>query len=75
VGRRCKLRWQWRLGFGVATLSSRAPIYSEEGLLLDVEVLYAALQALGIVNVGLHQEYSPRIVFIFSQWWKDLYHV
>jgi hypothetical protein len=32
-----------------------------------VDVSYVALQAHGIVNVALHQEYSPGIVFIFSQ--------
>jgi hypothetical protein len=40
-----------------------------EGLikLLGVNhVSYAAPQAHGIINVGLHREYSPSIVFIFS---------
>jgi hypothetical protein len=32
-----------------------------------VDVSYAAPQAHGIVNVALHREYSPGIVFIFSQ--------
>jgi hypothetical protein len=41
----------------------------------DVDVLYAALQVHGIVNVALHHEYSPGIVFIFSQERKDHYHV
>jgi hypothetical protein len=40
-----------------------------------VDVLYAALQTHRIVNVALHQEYSPGIIFIFSQGRKDLYHV
>jgi hypothetical protein len=40
-----------------------------------VDVLYVVLQAHGIVNVALHREYSPRIIFIFSQGRKDLYHV
>jgi hypothetical protein len=40
-----------------------------------VDISYAALQAHEIVNVALHQEYSPGIVFIFSQGRKDLYHV
>jgi hypothetical protein len=40
-----------------------------------VDVSYAAPQAHGIVNVSLHREYSPCIVFIFSQESKDLYHV
>jgi hypothetical protein len=40
-----------------------------------VDVSYAASQAHGIVNVALHREYSPGIVFIFSQGRKDLYHV
>jgi hypothetical protein len=31
-----------------------------------VDVSYAAPQVYGIVNVALHQEYSPGIVFIFS---------
>jgi hypothetical protein len=42
-------------------------------MLLDIP--YVALQAHGIVNVALHQEYSPGIIFIFSQGRKDLYHV
>jgi hypothetical protein len=40
-----------------------------------IEVSYVAPQAHGIVNVALHREYSPGIVFIFSQGRKDLYHV
>jgi hypothetical protein len=43
--------------------------------LVGVDVFYAAPQAYRIVNVALHQEYSPGIIFIFSQWRKDLYHV
>jgi hypothetical protein len=40
-----------------------------------VDVSYAAPQVHRIINVALHREYSPGIVFIFSQGWKDLYHV
>jgi hypothetical protein len=40
-----------------------------------VDISYAALQAHKIVNVALHREYSPDIVFIFSQGMKDLFHV
>jgi hypothetical protein len=40
-----------------------------------VDVSYAAPQAHGIVTVALHWEYSPGIIFIFSQGRKDLYHV
>jgi superfamily II RNA helicase len=40
-----------------------------------VDISYAAPQAHEIVNIALHREYSPDIVFIFSQWRKDLYHV
>jgi hypothetical protein len=40
-----------------------------------VDVSYAAPQAYGIVNVALHREYSLGIIFIFSQWRNDLYHV
>jgi predicted nicotinamide N-methyase len=40
-----------------------------------VDVSYAAPQAHKIINVALHWEYSPGIVFIFSQGRKDLYHV
>jgi hypothetical protein len=32
-----------------------------------VDVSYASPQVHRIVNVALHQEYSPGIVFIFSQ--------
>jgi hypothetical protein len=40
-----------------------------------VDVSYAALQAHKIINVALHQEYSPGIVFILSQGRNDIYHV
>jgi hypothetical protein len=40
-----------------------------------VDVSYAAPQAHGIANVALHREYSPGIVFIFSQERNYLYHV
>jgi hypothetical protein len=40
-----------------------------------VDVSYVAPQAHRIVNLALHREYSPGTVFIFSQGWKDLYHV
>jgi hypothetical protein len=40
-----------------------------------VDVSYTTPQAHGIVNVEIHREYSPGIVFIFSQGRKDLYHV
>jgi hypothetical protein len=40
-----------------------------------VDVSFAAPQAHRIVNVALHREYSPGIVFIFSQGRKDIYHV
>jgi hypothetical protein len=40
-----------------------------------VDVSYAVPQAHGIVNVTLHCEFSPGIIFIFSQGRKDLYHV
>jgi hypothetical protein len=32
----------------------------------DVDISYAAPQAHGIVNIALHREYSPGIIFIFS---------
>jgi predicted nicotinamide N-methyase len=40
-----------------------------------VDVSYAAPQAHRIINVALHWEYSPGIVFIFSLGRKDLYRV
>jgi hypothetical protein len=40
-----------------------------------VDVLYAAPQAHGIVNVALHQEHCRGIIFIFSYGRKYLYHV
>jgi hypothetical protein len=40
-----------------------------------VDILFAALQVHEIVNVALHRECSPGIVFIFSQGRKNLYHV
>jgi hypothetical protein len=40
-----------------------------------VDISYAAPQAHGIVNVGLHREYSAGIIFIFFQERKNLYHV
>jgi predicted nicotinamide N-methyase len=40
-----------------------------------VDVLYAAPQAHRIINVALHWEYSPGVIFIFSHRRKYLYHV
>jgi hypothetical protein len=40
-----------------------------------VDISFAALQAHRIINVELHREYSPGIVFIFFQGRKDLYPV
>jgi hypothetical protein len=40
-----------------------------------VDVSYVAPEAHGIINVALHQEYFPNIVFIFCQGRKNLYHV
>jgi hypothetical protein len=40
-----------------------------------VDISYAAPHVHGIVNVALHREYSPVIVFIFSQGRNDLYQV
>jgi hypothetical protein len=60
-------------------------VISPEGIAVDpgkvkevldcVDVSYAALQAHEILNVALHREYSPGIIFIFSQGRKYLYHV
>jgi hypothetical protein len=44
---------------------SRACDYKGSGILVDVS--YAAPQVHEIVNVGIHREYSPGIIFIFSQ--------
>jgi hypothetical protein len=42
---------------------------------VNVDISYTASQAYRIVNIALHREYSPGIIFIFSQGRKDLYHV
>jgi hypothetical protein len=42
---------------------------------LAIDVSYATPQVHGIVNVALHREYSPGIIFIFFQGGKNLYHV
>jgi hypothetical protein len=44
-------------------------------LLWAIDVLYAAPQAHEIVNITLHREYYPGIIFIISQGRKNLYHV
>jgi hypothetical protein len=59
-GRKEDMRWQ----FG--------PLVGNE---TDADISYAAPQTHGIVNVALHHEYYPGIIFIFSQGRKDLYHV
>jgi hypothetical protein len=46
-----------------AEQEDEATILSKKKLIVDV--LYAAPQVHGIVNVALHWEYSPGIVFIF----------
>jgi hypothetical protein len=43
--------------------------------MMIVNVSYAAPQPYGIVNIALHREYSPGIIFIFFKGRKDLYHV
>jgi hypothetical protein len=40
-----------------------------------VDISYAAPQVHKIVNVALHLEYFPGIIFIFSQGRNDFYHV
>jgi transposase InsO family protein len=47
----------------------------EEAVNTAVDISYAAPQVHRIVNVALHREYSPAIVFIFFQGRNDLYHV
>jgi hypothetical protein len=42
---------------------------------MPIDISYVAPQAHDIVNAALHREYSPGIVFIFSQRRKDFYHV
>jgi hypothetical protein len=42
---------------------------------VNVDVSYVVPQAHRIINVALHREYSPGIIFIFSQGRKDLYQV
>jgi hypothetical protein len=64
VGRDCH-----RFYHGIAEDSG----YDSIWVILDVS--YAALQAHGIVNVALHREYPPGIIFIFFHGRKDLYHV
>jgi hypothetical protein len=64
----------------VATIAIKGKASSSKSLFLNlpehiVDVSYAAPQTHGIVNVALYREYSPGIVFIFSQGRKDLYHV
>jgi hypothetical protein len=44
-------------------------------IFLTIDISYVAPQAHEIINVLLHREYSPGIVFIFSQGKKYLYHV
>jgi hypothetical protein len=40
-----------------------------------VNISYSTPQGHEIVNIALHREYPPGIVFIFSQGMKYLYHV
>jgi hypothetical protein len=56
----------------LCTLICYGPAYPKRRLAVDAS--YAAPQAHGIVNVALHLEYSPGIIFMFSQWRKYLYH-
>jgi hypothetical protein len=52
----------------------RHPLFSLT-VVETIDVSYVAPQAHGIVSVSLLREYSPGIVFIFSQGRKDLYHI
>jgi hypothetical protein len=50
-------------------------VHNDIGGGTGADILYAAPQAHSIINVALHWDYSPGIVFLFSQGKKDLYHV
>jgi hypothetical protein len=50
-------------------------VYGSEAMLPTIDISYGAPQAHEIVNIALHWEYSPSIVFIFSPERKDLYYV
>jgi hypothetical protein len=52
--------------------NTRNPPSLEVLLVMHVDVSYVAQQAHEIVNVALHREYSPGIIFIFSQGRKNL---
>jgi hypothetical protein len=69
----------WRCPPGLCV--SCCQVYTLARLTIDsnvhdtIDVSYAAPQVHVIVNVALHRECSPSIIFIFSQERKDLYHV
>jgi hypothetical protein len=50
--------------FWIVVVPASYPKFMEH---VTIDVSYAALQAHRIVIVTLHREYSPGIVFIFSQ--------
>jgi predicted nicotinamide N-methyase len=70
-----------RLTTKVAYISVEVPIKGRVSFnakprrTITVDVSYVTPQAHRIINVALHQEYSPSIVFLFSHGRKDLYHV
>jgi hypothetical protein len=66
-------RVPWTTGYGPKTLDMTGSLQWQRAG--EPYVSYVALQAHGIANVALYREYSPGIVFIFSQGRRDIYHV
>jgi hypothetical protein len=65
----------FKLGLSAFALTINSARHTVDEASGSVDVSYAALQAHRIVNVALHWEYSPDIIFIFSHGRKDIYHV
>jgi hypothetical protein len=61
-----------KISVGTLDFATCLPLSS---LSSTIDISYAALQAHEIINVALHLEYSPGIIFIFFQGRNDLYHV
>jgi hypothetical protein len=67
--------WLWLVMLDVMVSETWRVSYKVPGRVLTFDVSYADPQAHEIINVALHWEYSPCIIFVFSQGTKDFYHV
>jgi hypothetical protein len=76
---RLKTFWETSIAHGASKFLWARPFRTEAVsftiMTTPIDISYAAPQAHRIINVAFHWEYSPGIIFIFTQGRKYLYHI